>query len=209
MMDRLNKLAAYTFCALMVSVAFGVQAAFAADPHHGGEHAEGGGAGLPQFDPTHFPTQIFWLAVTFVILYAVFSSRVLPDISGILENRRVHIESDLETAERLRKEADSVQAAYESNLDQSRLQAANLVGDVHQTMKHKTEMSLKALREKADHQINTLEVRLLATKVEAMEQMTTIAAEVASEAAAKIIGTPADLDHAKSIVQSINKREAA
>lgn len=206
MMDRLNKLAAYTFCAF----AFGVQAAFAEDPHHGGaEHAEGGSAGLPQFDPTTFPTQIFWLIVTFVILYAVFSSRVLPDISGILENRRVHIESDLETADRLRKEADSVQANYESNLDHARTESKRMVNDVHTTMKARAEAQINSLRDKADKDMHALEVRIEAAKGDAMDQMTTIAAEVASEAAAKIIGTPADLDRAKSVVQSINKREAA
>lgn len=207
MMDRLNKLAAYTFCAL----ALGVQAAFAADPHaaDAGHHAEGGGGGLPQFDPTTFPTQVFWLAVTFVILYAVFSSRILPDISGILENRRVHIESDLETADRLRKEADSVQAAYESNLDHARNESKRLVNDVHATMKTRAEAQMNSLRDKAEKDMHALEVRLQSAKNEAMEQMTTIAAEVASEAAAKIVGTPADLAHAKSVVQSINKREAA
>lgn len=207
MMDRLNKLAAYTFCAF----ALGMQAAFAEDGHHeaaSAGHAEGG-SGLPQFDPTWFPTQIFWLAITFIVMYAFFSSRILPDISSILENRRVHVGSDLETADRLRKEADSVQAAYENNLDHARHEAKRLVNDIHAHMKAKAESETTRLRTKADHDMTALEVRLEAAKDAAMEQMTTIAAEVASEAAAKIIGIPADLDQAKTVVQSINKREAA
>ncbi len=209
MLDRLSKISAYTFCAM----AFGVQAVFAADPLggpavHDIEHAEAGG-GLPQFNIDTFPTQLFWLAITFVVMYAVFSSRILPDISGILENRRVHIESDLETADRLRKEADGVQAAYEANLDHARNESKRLVNDVHATMKSRTEAQMNSLRQKAEHDMTALEARLGNAKAEAMEQMTTIAAEVASEAAAKIVGTPADLDSARSVVQSINKREAA
>ena len=204
MMDRLNKLAAYTFCAF----ALGAQAALAADPHGDVEHA-GGGGGLPQFDPTWFPTQIFWLAITFIVMYVFFSSRILPDISGILENRRVHVESDLETADRLRKEADSVQAAYEGNLDHARNESKRLVNDVHTSMKTKAETQINNLRDKAEHEMQALEVRIQAAKDQAMEQMTTIAAEVASEAAAKIIGTPADLAQAKTVVQSISRREAA
>lgn len=208
MLDRLKKITAYTFCA----VALSAQAVFAADPHevpvHDIAHAESGG-GLPQFDVTTFPTQLFWLAITFVIMYAVFSSKILPDISGILENRRTHIDSDLETAERLRKEADEVQAAYETNLNHARNESKRLVGDVHATMKARTEAQINSLRHKAEHDMQALEARLHNAKAEAMEQMTTIAAEVASEAAAKIIGVPADLDHARSVVQSINKREAA
>lgn len=204
MLDRLNKLSAYTFCAF----ALGVQAALAADPHGDAEHA-GGGGGLPQFDPTWFPTQIFWLAITFIIMYVFFSGRILPDISGILENRRVHVESDLETADRLRKESDSVQAAYEGNLDHARNESKRLVNDVHTSMKTKAETQINNLRDKAEHEMQALEVRIQAAKDQAMEQMTTIAAEVASEAAAKIIGTPADLAQAKTVVQSISRREAA
>ncbi len=207
MLDRLKKITAYTFCALTSSVALGVQAVFAADPHGEG-HAEASG-GLPQFDVTTFPTQLFWLAITFVIMYAVFSSKILPDISGILENRRTHIDSDLETAERLRKEADGVQAAYEANLNNARNESKRLVADVHATMKARAEEQMNNLRHKAEHDMHSLEARIQNAKAQAMEQMTSIAAEVASEAAAKIVGTPADLDHARSVVQSINKREAA
>ena len=35
--------------------------------------AEGGGAGLPQLDPSNFATQIFWLAVTFIALYLLIA----------------------------------------------------------------------------------------------------------------------------------------
>lgn len=208
MLDRLNKLSAYTLCALMTSVAFGVQAAFASEPAGGAEHAEGGD-GLPQFDPQWFPSQIFWLFITFVIMYAVFSGKILPDISGILEKRRGHVEGDLETADRIRKEADKVQATYESNLTHARNESKRLANDVHATMKGRAEAQIASLRDKAEKDMGNLEVRLQAAKKEAMSEMATIAAEVASEAAAKIIGTPADLDQAKNVVQSISKREAA
>lgn len=204
MMDRLKILTGLTFCAL----ALGVQSVFAADPHHGAEPVEGG-AGLPQFNPEYFPTQIFWLAVTFIVMYVIFSSRILPDISGILENRRSHIDGDLETAERLRSEADSVQESYESHLNTSRVEAKNLVNGVHASMKAKAESQLQQLREKAEKDMHTLEVRLQSAKNEAMEQMGSIAAEAASEAAAKIMGAPADLAQAQNVVQLISKREAA
>lgn len=204
MMDRLNKFAAYTFCAL----ALGVQAVFAADPHAAVGHAEGDG-GLPQFDPQWFPSQIFWLVVTFVIMYVVFSGKILPDISGILEKRRSHVEGDLETADRIRKEADVIQASFESNLTHARNESKRLVNDVHATMKSRAESQIASLKDKAEKDMGNLEARLQAAKKDAMAEMATIAAEVASEAAAKIIGTPADLDQAKNVVQSISKREAA
>ena len=37
-------------------------------------------AGMPQFDLTRFPTQIFWLVVCFAVLYALMANLVLPRI---------------------------------------------------------------------------------------------------------------------------------
>lgn len=48
-------------------------------------------AGLPQMDTAWFPSQIFWLAITFGFLYVVFSKKVLPGISSTLESRRNQI----------------------------------------------------------------------------------------------------------------------
>ena len=56
------------------------------------EEAHGSG-GLPQFDPTWWPSQLLWLALTFAVLYFVFSRSTLPRLGGILETRALRIES--------------------------------------------------------------------------------------------------------------------
>ena len=48
--------------------------------HGAGMEDHGGGVGLPQFDPSSFPSQMFWLAVTFAILYLFFSNKTAADI---------------------------------------------------------------------------------------------------------------------------------
>ena len=63
-----------------------------------------GGGGLPQLDADTYPTQIFWLVVTFVILYLIMSKVALPRIAEVLEERQERIADDIETAERLRAE---------------------------------------------------------------------------------------------------------
>ena len=47
---------------------------------------------MPQFDPAFFPTQIFWLAVSFLALYYIMVRHALPRVSEVLETRRSHIE---------------------------------------------------------------------------------------------------------------------
>ena len=66
-------------------------------------------AGLPQLDPKWYPSQLFWLFLTYGVLYFAFSRNVLPGLSGIIENRRDHIKNDLDQAEKLRAPAEKVQ----------------------------------------------------------------------------------------------------
>ena len=41
-------------------------------------------AGLPQMNPEHFASQIFWLAITFGLLFLLLSRVTLPKIAGSL-----------------------------------------------------------------------------------------------------------------------------
>jgi len=61
-----------------------------------GEH----GRGFPPFDPSTFPSQLFWFALIFILLYVLMSRVALPRIGTILEDRRKQIDSDLADAQR-------------------------------------------------------------------------------------------------------------
>ena len=90
-----------------------------------------GDAALPQLAINTYASQIFWLAVSFTVMYVVFSKKVLPNISEILERRRDTIASDLETAETLREEAESVQAEYEAAIAKAQSDGAELLQELN------------------------------------------------------------------------------
>ncbi len=178
-------------------------AAHAVDGHH-----DAGGSGLPQLDASTFPSQLFWLVVAFAVLYMIFSKKSLPDISNVLENRQNHIQSDLESAEKLKEEAEEAQHTYEKCLEDARSKSTKALQDVQDKMKEKAEKQNEAFREKADKDIQDLEKRLVKVKEDAMDDMNTIAAEVASEAAKKIVGINADIEQAKTVVKALNGTNA-
>ncbi len=43
---------------------------------------------MPQLDVETFPSQMFWLAVTFILLYLLMSRVGLPRLSAAIEARR-------------------------------------------------------------------------------------------------------------------------
>jgi len=63
--------------------------------------AESGG--MPQLNPEFWISQIFWLTLTFGILYLVLSKFILPKISNNLESRKSKILENIEAAEKQRE----------------------------------------------------------------------------------------------------------
>jgi F-type H+-transporting ATPase subunit b len=94
--------------------------------HHDGHAAEGKG-GLPQFDPTWFPSQLFWLVVTFVVLYTVMTTTVLPALTKTVEGRRTKIETDLKAAETLSAQAHQLSETVGRQLQSAHAEAVSII----------------------------------------------------------------------------------
>ena len=173
-------------------------------------HAEqAGGGGLPQFDPTWFASQTFWLLVFFAFLYVFFARKTLPEIGSVIGNRQAKIKSDLDQAEQLSKSAESIRQTYETGLDQARAKAAKAIADVEASMSKKLASQSEQFRVRAEKQTRDAEAVISAAKQKALGDMSGIAAEVASEAVKKIIGVGTDVNQAKAIVQSLSDKAKA
>lgn len=176
---------------------------------HGDEHVEietgaQHSGGLPQLDPSTWASQAFWVVVMFIVMYFFFSKGALPSISNTIENRKNHIDSDLETAEKLTAEADAVHDDYQANLTKAQEEAARVVQDVEAEMKEKSAKAFEKFRKRSEQEIQAAEERILESKNAAMNEMNTIAAEAAAQAVEKIIGQSPDVNQVKSVVENIN-----
>src|SRR5260370_7582912 len=78
---------------------------------------------MPQLDLSTFPSQIFCLAVFFVVPYLLMAKLAIPRIEKVIDERRNRVESDLDKAGRMKSEAEAVIAAYEKALADARHQA--------------------------------------------------------------------------------------
>lgn len=168
-----------------------------------------GGGGLPQFNPASYPSQIFWLTITFIFLYVFFSLKTIPDIAGVLQRRENHIKSDIDTAEKLQGDAARAQAAYESLMEGSRAESSRLLADASEYARTQAAHELEAFRSRAAEDVAHMEAEIIRAKSVVMDEMHTIVAEVASEAASRIVGIKPDLEQAHNVVQSLKDREAA
>jgi len=82
-------------------------------------------SGMPQLNPEFWISQIFWLTITFGILYVVLSKLILPKISANLEIRKSQILDNIEVAEKQREESELKIKEYEKIIQDSKNEAKN------------------------------------------------------------------------------------
>jgi len=164
---------------------------------------------MPQLDLSTFPSQIFWLAVFFVVLYLLMAKLAIPGIEKVIDERRDRVASDLDKAAQMKSEAEAVIAAYEKALADARHQA-------QLTMKETAER-LAALAAERQRQAGAViaertgaaEKRIAAAKSAALGDLRGVAVDVARSAAAKLVGAAVDEARAGAAVDAVLKDRAS
>lgn len=183
-----------------------VHATDAATETHAGTEAAGGehGGAFPPFDPTHFASQLLWLALTFGALYLLMSRMALPRIGEIIEVRRDRIESDLAEADRMRQRTDQAIAAYEAELAEARKKAHGIAEDTRAKLKAETDAIRQKVEAELSKKMAAAEASIQETKRAALANVDEIAADTAQAIVAQISGK-ATAKQAKDAVAKVVK----
>lgn len=171
----------------------------------GTAHEGGGEHSFPPFDPSYFPSQILWLAITFGIFYLVLKRVVLPRIGNILEVRSDRIAQDLDQAARMKEDADEAVAAYEQELADAR-KKANVIGqEARDKAKAEAEAERKQIEQQLDAKLQDAEGRIAKIKESAMGDVGTIAEETTAAIVEQLLDTRADKKEIAAAVQAARR----
>ena len=83
--------------------------------------------GFPQLDFATFPSQIFWLVVTFTLMYIIMSRFALPRVRDVVENRRNIRNGNLRKADELNKKIQMLKDEYKKAVEKARVTATQTV----------------------------------------------------------------------------------
>ena len=89
----------------------------------GAQSAESGG--MPQLNPEFWISQIFWLILTFGLLFIILSKFILPKISNNLETRKSQILENIETADKQREETEKKVKEFDKIINDTKVEAKN------------------------------------------------------------------------------------
>lgn len=163
---------------------------------------DGGAIGMPQLCVEWFGNQIFWLAITLVIIFFVLSRIALPRIAAILAERQGTITNDIAAAEDLKARAVEAEEAYQKALVDARADAQAIISETKAEIKS----DLDAAMAKADAQISARaaegEKAIAEIRANALESVTAVAKDTAKEIVSAMGGN-AD---AKTVTAAVTAR---
>ncbi len=152
------------------------------------EAAHGGGGKLPQFQAEYFPGQIFWLAVSFVLLYLLLQRLALPRIAATQTARRAQREADLVAAAKANDRAKQIISDYEKSLVTARQQAQAKLTAITQAAQAEAAQRQQAQQQQLQQKLADAERTIAAGRAQALGQVRDAAVDVAQTMVERLTG---------------------
>jgi F-type H+-transporting ATPase subunit b len=173
---------------------------------HAGGDAHGAKPGLPQLDITTFASQLFWLVISFVILYVVISRIAAPKIGGVIQDRANRIKGDLDAAAQAKSQSEAAVANYDKALADARAKALKASDE----LRNAVQAEINAKNDAAARQLATetamAEARIGEMRKAAMARVGEVARETAADIVAKLTGEAANAGDVEAAVAAALKR---
>jgi F-type H+-transporting ATPase subunit b len=158
---------------------------------------------MPQLDVNAWPPQLFWLAVTFLVLYFIISKIVIPRTGGVIEGRKNQIDSDLASAQRFKADTDKAVAEYEKALAEARDKAHGIARTARDALTAEVDKERSKLDGELGEKIAQAEKAIQATRTRAMASVADVATEIAADIVSRLTGTSVTkADAAKAVAKA-------
>ena len=167
--------------------------------------AESGG--MPQLNPEFWISQIFWLTVTFGILYVVLSKLILPKISANLETRKSQILENIEAAEKKREESEQKIEEYEKIVRDSKNEAKNYFKQAREKVLKDIGVKKEALDKEINEEVNKAEIEIKTFRDNAPGKIKKIAEETSSDLLKELIGAEVNSSSISAIVEDLSRKK--
>jgi len=166
--------------------------------------AESGG--MPQLNPEFWISQIFWLIITFGILYVVLSKLILPKISANLEIRKSQILENIEAAEKQREESEEKIKEFEKIIHESKIEAKNHFSQAREKILKNINIKKENLDKELNEELKKSETEIQNLRNKAPEKINKIAIETSADLIQHLIGVDVNNSSISAIVNDLSKR---
>ena len=106
---------------------------------------------MPQLEITTFPSQIFWLVVSFLMLYLIMSRIIIPRISFVIKKRETEIKNNVHIAEQIYGDTKIINDEFEKIKKETQEEARTIINNLKEITNKKiienTELLKKSEKE--------------------------------------------------------------
>jgi F-type H+-transporting ATPase subunit b len=163
--------------------------------------------GMPQLNPEFWISQIFWLTITFGILYVVLSKLILPKISTNLELRKSQILENIEAAEKQREESEKKIKEYEEIVQNGKNEAKNYFNQTREKVIKDINVKKDSLDKELGVEIKKAETEIQNLKNKVPDKINKIAIETSSDLIQKLIGIQVNSSSISAIVDDLSRKK--
>lgn len=163
----------------------------------------GGESAFPPFNTETFPSQLFWFALAFIVLYLTMSRVALPRVAAIFKNRASRIAKDLGEANALQRQAEEARLAYEKTLAEAKAESQALAQSTRSALAKESDTKRKTLDAELQAQLSAAEKQIALVKTQAMGNVDSIARETAAAIVEHLSGRSADSGEIAQAVSAV------
>ena len=159
--------------------------------------------GMPQFNVKSFPSQIFWLVLTFSILYIVVSWIILPRIRENIRLRKNKVSNNIERAEVIKNDIEKMIEEYNSKIIEARNNVSNMIKKsiIKSTVEFNNQIEIIKKQLESEHK--NVEKRLNKHKTELERDITEATVSTAVQIIKKIINKNITSEDLKPLLKEV------
>ena len=101
---------------------------------------------MPQLDFIHYPSQIFWFVLCFIVLYLSAHFVIIPRIRAIISRRNDLIENDKSLAEEIEKQIELINNQAQENLQKANREYLQKIEELTKESHQKRDKSMAELK---------------------------------------------------------------
>lgn len=143
---------------------------------------------------------IFEAVANVIILFVLLRIFLFKPINKIMDERTQSVQKNIDDAEKAKKEADELRQQYEESISEAKEEASRIIMKAHDDAETERANIIQKSHEEADQIVNAASETIENERRRVLQQAQSQIADLAIEAASKIVGANLDDDKNRQLV---------
>ena len=148
-----------------------------------------------------------WSAVNIIILFVLLKIFLFKPINKLMDDRTQSIQNDIDSAEKAKKEAEELRQHYENSLGEAKEEAKKIIMKAHDEAETERTAIIRKSQEEAEEIVNAAGKTIENERRIVLQQAQAQIADLAIEAASKIVGANLDDEKNRKLVDEFLSAE--